>query len=88
LRSHQHGWENRRSVAVAATISSIKAEVADIGKLIAIGKPSIATLAGEVRLSFVYAVIRGLDPITGIADLDFQAGFVTRPAIAPDPLTN
>ena len=50
----------------------------EVGKIIAIGEPTLAKNNGEEILYFVYAYIRGIDPITGFADLDFQAGFVPK----------
>lgn len=50
----------------------------DLGKVIAVGEPTVATIGGRTVLYFVYAWVRGIDPITGLADLDFQAGFVER----------
>lgn len=50
----------------------------DIGKIVALGEPTLATVDGELVLYFVYAWVRGIDPITGLPDLDFQAGWVQR----------
>jgi hypothetical protein len=58
------------------TIASLRVSTADLGKIIAIGEPTLAVVDGRRVLYFVYAWVRGIDPITGIADLDFQAGFV------------
>lgn len=60
------------------TISSLKVDTADIGKIIAIGEPTVAVTGGKQILYFVYAYIRSIDPITGYADLDFQAGFIPK----------
>lgn len=56
-------------------------DAADIGKIVALGEPTVAEIDGERVLYFVYVVVRGFDPITGIVDFDFQAGFA--PALAP-----
>ena len=53
-----------------------KATDEDIGKIIAIGEPTIATVDGKEVLYFVYGYIRSIDPITGLADLDMQAGYI------------
>lgn len=50
----------------------------EAGRIIALGEPTHALLDGEEYLYFVYAYIRGFDPITGIYDLDMQAGFVKK----------
>ena len=50
----------------------------DIGKILAIGEPTVALINGLETLYFVYAYIRDIDPITGLPDLDFQAGFVSK----------
>lgn len=60
------------------TIAGIKAAAADIGKIMAIGEPTVAEVNGGTELYFVYGAIRELDPITKIADLDMQAGFVRK----------
>lgn len=60
------------------TIASLKVNNADIGKIVAIGEPTVAIVDNKETLYFVYAYIRGIDPITGLADLDFQAGFVSK----------
>ena len=60
------------------TIASLKVNNADIGKIVAIGEPTVAIVDNKENLYFVYAYIRGIDPITGFADLDFQAGFVSK----------
>ncbi|MEO0335093.1 MAG: Ig-like domain-containing protein [Pseudomonadota bacterium] len=60
------------------TVTSLKPPVSDIGKIIAIGEPTIATVDGKTVLYFVYGYIRSIDSITGIADLDLQAGFVEK----------
>lgn len=59
-------------------------DAADIGKIIAIGEPTVAVIDGHRVLYFVYARVRAIDPITGHADLDFQVGLVREllPAIA------
>lgn len=58
------------------SIASLRVTTADLGKIVAIGEPTVAVVDGRRVLYFVYAWVRGIDPITGFADLDFQAGFV------------
>jgi hypothetical protein len=58
------------------TIASLRVTTADLGKIVAIGEPTVAVVDGRRVLYFVYAWVRGIDPVTGFADLDFQAGFV------------
>ena len=58
------------------TIASLRVTTADLGKIVAIGEPTVAVVDGRRVLYFVYAWVRGIDPSTGFADLDFQAGFV------------
>ena len=58
------------------TISSLSS--ADIDKIIAIGEPTVAMIDDKETLYFVYGYIRSIDPITGYADLDFQAGFISK----------
>lgn len=58
------------------SITSLYSKEEDIGKIIAIGEPTIAVVNGKKILYFVYGYIRGIDEITGIADIDMQAGFI------------
>jgi hypothetical protein len=57
-------------------------DAADIGKVVAMGESTLAVIDGHRVLFFVYARVRGIDPITGIADLDFQIGQVQELAAA------
>jgi len=50
----------------------------DLGKIVAIGEPTLATVDGRLVLHFVYVWVRGIDPLTGLPDLDFQAGWIER----------
>jgi len=63
----------QKDTTIAAGITA-----GDIGKIIAIGEPTLATVGGRLVLYFVYAWVRDIDPITGLPDLDFQAGWVER----------
>ena len=49
-----------------------------IGKVTAIGEPTIANVDGTEYLYFVYGIIRGYDATSGLADIDMQAGFVKK----------
>ena len=49
---------------------------APLGSVVAIGEPTSALVDGVVELYFVYATVRGFDPLTGLPDLDFNAGRV------------
>lgn len=60
------------------TVTSLKPDTTDIGKIMVIGEPTVATYDGKTELYFVYGYIRGIDPITGIADIDMQAGYVRK----------
>ena len=53
-------------------------EQADIGKIIAVGEPTLADVNGTQILYFVYGQIRGIDPLTGYPDVDMQAGFIEK----------
>jgi hypothetical protein len=53
--------------------------VADaVGKITAIGEPTIANFQGEEYLYFVYGYIRGYDSVSGLADIDLQAGYIKK----------
>ncbi len=45
-------------------------------EVVAVGEPTIATREGRRILYFVYARVRATGDPTGLADLDFQAGYV------------
>lgn len=60
------------------TVAGLRLAEADLGKIVAIDEPTVAVVDGRPVLYFVYAWVRGIDPVTGLADLDFQAGFVER----------
>ncbi len=47
-----------------------------LGKIIAIGEPTVTS--DNNSLYFVYGYVRSVDPATGIADINMQAGFVER----------
>jgi hypothetical protein len=49
-----------------------------IGKVTAIGEPTIANFNGGEYLYFVYGIIRGYDSTSGLADIDMQAGFIKK----------
>lgn len=49
-----------------------------LGKIIAIGEPSIAVENGIETLYFIYGYVRAVDSITGIADINLQAGYINR----------
>ena len=48
----------------------------DLGKVIALGEPTVATVNGKKELYFVYAYVRSIDATTGYGDLNFQAGVI------------
>ncbi len=64
----------------AAPITILKKDLDDtpLGKIIAIGESTIANENGVETLYFVYGYVRAVDPITGIADIDLQAGFIQK----------
>ena len=55
------------------------ADAADApGKIIAIGEPTIANTQDGEYLYFVYAYIRDFDNVTGLPDIDMQAGYIKK----------
>jgi len=54
------------------------ADAVGVGKVTAIGEPTIANVGGTEYLYFVYGVIRGYDAISGLADINMQAGYVRK----------
>ena len=62
-----------------ATSKILQVGVADsIGKITAIGEPTIATINGSEYLYFVYGYIRGYDATSGLADVNLQAGYIKK----------
>ncbi len=49
-----------------------------VGKITAIGEPTIANVNGTEYLYFVYGIIRGYDTGSGLADINLQVGFVKK----------
>ncbi len=49
-----------------------------LGKIVAVGEPTIAYFQGDEYLYFVYAYIRDFDSISGLPDIDMQAGYIKR----------
>ena len=49
-----------------------------IGKVTAIGEPTIASYDGAEYLYFVYGIIRGFDVTSGLPDINIQAGYVKK----------
>lgn len=51
---------------------------ADIGRIVAVGEPTIAHFNGKDYLYFVYGYIRGFDSTSGLPDIDMQAGYIVK----------
>jgi hypothetical protein len=49
-----------------------------LGKIIAVGEPTIGNFHGDEYLYFVYAYIRGFDSVSGLPDIDMQAGYIRK----------
>ena len=62
-----------------ATTKILEVGTADsIGKITAIGEPTIANINGIEYLYFVYGYIRGYDATSGLADINLQAGYIKK----------
>ena len=48
------------------------------GKITAIGEPTIANYKGDEYLYFVYGYIRGYDSVSGLPDINMQAGYIKK----------
>ena len=60
-------------------VKILAADAADaLGKIIAIGEPTIADFHGSEYLYFVYAYIRAYDTVSGLPDIDMQAGYIKK----------
>jgi len=44
--------------------------------VVGIGEPTIANVDGTEYLYFVYVLVRAVDGVTGIPDLNMQAGYI------------
>jgi WD40-like Beta Propeller Repeat len=71
-------YANDSNWSTPVTILQKDAGDTPLGKIIAIGEPTIANENGVETLYFVYGYVRSVDVITGIADVNLQAGFVRR----------
>lgn len=49
-----------------------------VGKITALGEPTLATIKGIEHLYFVYGYIRGYDAVSGLADINMQAGYIKK----------
>jgi hypothetical protein len=49
-----------------------------VGKITALGEPTIATVNDREYLYFVYGHIRDYDSLSGLPDIDMQAGFIVK----------
>jgi hypothetical protein len=49
-----------------------------VGQIIGLGEPTIATVNDREYLYFVYGYIRDYDTISGLPDIDMQAGFIIK----------
>lgn len=59
-------------------IDIITAEESVIGGIVAIGEPTTAIVDSTETLYFVYASIRGFDAVSGLPDINMQAGFLPK----------
>jgi len=71
------GYQNASNWGVTQKILQI-GTADSIGKITAIGEPTIANIEGSEYLFFVYGVIRGYDATSGLADIDMQAGYIKK----------
>ncbi len=49
-----------------------------VGKISALGEPTLATIDGIEYLYFVYGYVRGFDAVSGLADVNMQAGYIRK----------
>ncbi len=52
--------------------------VDSVGKILAAGEPTIAVINNEQYLYFIYGYIRGYDSVSGLWDVNMQAGYVKK----------
>jgi hypothetical protein len=71
------GYENATSWTTPATILGV-GTADSIGKVIAVGEPTVATRSDGEYLYFVYGVIRDNSDPTGIPDINMQAGYIKK----------
>lgn len=70
------GYANSDNWATPVAILS-KDTDAGLGRIVAIGEPTVGFFEGRVELYFVYASVRDVDDRLNFPDLDLQAGMVT-----------
>jgi hypothetical protein len=71
-----NNWTTPTKLLSAAKFTP--ANPADIGKIVAVGEPTLAHYAGHDYLYFVYGYIRGFDSVSGLPDIDMQAGYIRK----------
>lgn len=72
------GYANNANWSDSSRLLQYDESDTSIGSVFAIGEPTVATVDGNDQLFFGYVVKRGIDPITGYPDANFQAGYVPR----------
>ncbi|VAW94939.1 hypothetical protein MNBD_GAMMA23-1878 [hydrothermal vent metagenome] len=70
-------YSNAANWGVTQTILGVGA-ADSLGKITALGEPTLATINGIEYLYFVYGYIRGYDAVSGLADINMQAGYIKK----------
>ena len=78
LNDYQNASNWATPVKLLSGDSFTPGKTADIGKIVAVGEPTIAHFNGSDYLYFVYGYIRGFDKTTGLPDIDMQAGYLRK----------
>ncbi len=71
-------YANNAYWATPVKILEKDAGTSPLGKIIAIGEPTIANVSGTEYLYFVYAYVRAVDGTTNISDMNMQAGYIKK----------
>ncbi len=79
----QADFLNNANWGTPQKILSMDPSSSTLGRIVAVGEPTIANYKGDEYLYFVYVVFRNIDALpadggTGVSDLNFQAGFIKK----------
>lgn len=79
----QADFSNNANWGTPQKILSMDPSSSTLGRIVAVGEPTIANYKGDEYLYFVYVVFRNIDALpvdggTGVTDLNFQAGFIKK----------
>ncbi|MEJ2360802.1 MAG: hypothetical protein P8Z75_05135 [Gammaproteobacteria bacterium] len=78
LADYQNANNWNTPVKILSADSFTPGNTSDIGRIVAVGEPTIAHYNGKDYLYFVYGYIRGFDSTSGLPDINMQVGFISK----------